>query len=444
MGDRRKIIGMDIPGGFSQLLRLGPEALEADVFPVPEELPAAAIALLEPYGCVERAYRPNVRVSFAPAGRALVVLGRNAARYTASLTPAWAETTLADLGSDGQPDFIADRALPAATVLPEGETFDDILALGELDAATLGTLFGRLARGGLMLIARQEPADLVPIDPARVHYEQLSILGTSEADIAAAFEPAARRFDVRHCGTALVNGAAGAMGRIHLHRLLQLDQGPRTVIATARSPRRLAELERDFAPMAAAAGRDLVLIPGDALGETVARLSPEGVDDAVVVAPSADAVRSAVAVLAPHGLLAVFAGFPFGDTVPFDLAAVALAGKRLTGSTGCGVADMKDVLARVLAGELDLVANVKAVGGLEALPAALLAVNGGEISGKIVIFPQVPDLALCRVENGWTKDDEAGLTAPAEADAGALVANSWTTGGPAPRALGSAPCRSDD
>jgi threonine dehydrogenase-like Zn-dependent dehydrogenase len=125
--------------------------------------------------------------------------------------------------------------------------------------------------------------------------------------------------------------------------------------------------------------------------------------------------------LAPGGLLSIFAGFAYGHTVPFDLAGVATDGKRITGSTGCTVDDMKDVLAKVLSGDLDLRANIKAIAGLRALPRALDAVSRGIISGKVVVYPPSPDLpfgpvdgSAIRAREQWLDGDGEGPFPPTE------------------------------
>jgi D-arabinose 1-dehydrogenase-like Zn-dependent alcohol dehydrogenase len=271
-----------------------------------------------------------------------------------------------------------------------------------------------LAEEGMLLQARQAPAPVVFVDAARVHYDALAFVGTTESDILRALEPGRQRFDVRPGGVALVHGAGGAMGRIHVHRLLQLETGPRTVIATSRKGRRLADLRADFAAMASARGRELLAVEPDDVAGAISSAAPNGLDDAVVVAPDSDAVAAAAGWLAPDGLLSVFAGFAYGRPVRFDLAGVAVSGKRLTGSTGCSIQDMKDVLGRVASGKLDLLANLKAVGGLKALPRALDAVNRGTVSGKIVIYPQAPDMAFRLVAGGWGVGEEHGLTEPAQ------------------------------
>ncbi|MFB2553406.1 alcohol dehydrogenase catalytic domain-containing protein [Ciceribacter sp. sgz301302] len=402
----RSIIGMDRPGAFAQYLRLGPEALSGHVFDVPETVSAAAIALLEPYGCVEKSWRPNVRGQLLPGGRALVVSAPGA-DFSLADVPEWREITVVG----DVPDFLRPRAVTRADGLDGlSGRFDDILALGDLGAAHLERLAGLLATGGVLLQGRTGPSPgPVSIDPARLHYDGLSFLGTSSRDLDAALSPDAQRFDVRPGGVALVHGAGGAMGRIHVHRLLQLPEGPRTVIATSRKGQRIDDILRDFKAIADANGRRLIAAGAEDLAGILKEHAPAGVDDAMIVAPSAAAIAQATGLLAPDGLLSLFAGFPYGQGVAVDLAAVALTGMRFTGSTGCSVEDMRNVLSRVEAGTLDLSANIAAVAGLDTLPKALMAVSEGTVSGKIVVYPQVPDLPLTPVA-GWSAEDEHGLT----------------------------------
>lgn len=416
---KRQIIGFDIPGGFAQYLRLGPDALSGYVFEVPETVTAAEIALLEPYGCVERAYRPNARQELNSEGTALIILGPGAEGYAASRPVHWQRTVLVGPLESSLPDNLGTADLRLSSLDEVGEQkFDDILALGELTEGDLARLPPLLAERGLLLLARQSAAEPVPIDAARIHYDALSLVGTTEHDILAALSPERQRFDVRPGGVALVHGAGGAMGRIHVHRLLQLPEGPGTVIATSRKGNRLADLDRDFQPMAEAHGRRLLVVETEDVAATIRQVAPNGLDDAVVVVPDSNAVADAAGWLAPDGLLAVFAGFAYGQPIPFDLAGVATGGKRLTGSTGCSTDDMKDVLARVTRGELDLFANLKAVGGLKALPEALDAVNRGGVSGKIVIYPQAPDMPFRAVNNGWSSAEERRYVQPSASERG--------------------------
>lgn len=407
---KRRIIGFDVPGGFAQYLRLGPEALAGYVFDVPETLTAAEIALLEPYGCVERAYRPTARQDFASDGSVLVVLGPGSQRYSASRPLAWRRTVVVGAVGTPLPEGLGTADATLASLAEVGETFDDILALGELPGEDLAALPGLLAEGGLLLQARQAPAAPVSIDAARVHYDALAFAGTTQADVLAALAPERQRFEVRPGGVALVHGAGGAMGRIHVHRLVELEQGPGTIIATSRKGARRDELEADFAAVAQAHGKRLVVVDAAEVERAIADLAPGGLDDAVVVVPDSEAVAAAARWLAPDGLLAVFSGFAFGRPILFDLAGIAVGGKRLTGSTGCSIEDMRDVLSRVVRGDLKLLVNLKAIGGLKALPRALDAVSRGSVSGKIVIYPHAPDMPFRIVNGGWERTEERGLT----------------------------------
>jgi threonine dehydrogenase-like Zn-dependent dehydrogenase len=407
---KRRTIGFDVPGGFAQYLRLGPEALDAYVFNVPEGLTAAEIALLEPYGCVERAYRPNARQTLSPEGSALVVLGPGSEGFHASLPLRWRRMIVVGPEEKAVPGNLGPADLRLPTLADIGtERYDDIVAIGELEASELSLLPGLLADGGMLLQARRTGASSVPVDVARIHYDALAFVGTTAADILDALTPERQRFDVRPGGTVLVHGAGGAMGRIHVHRLLQLENGPSTVIATSRSLRRQGDLEQDFAAMAMARGRQLFVIEAKEVERIVAREAPDGLDEAVVVVPEPGAVATAAAWLAPGGLLAVFSGFAYGSPVPLDLAGVAVSGKRFTGSTGCSVNDMTDVLSRVELGKLDLLANLKAISGLKDLPKALEAVDRGEVSGKIVIYPQAPETPFRRLAATWDGGQESGL-----------------------------------
>lgn len=408
MEGRRRTIGFDVPGGFAQYLRLDAGALAANVFEVPECLTAAEIALLEPYGCVERAYRPNARRELLPEGSVLIVLAPGFDSFHVSRQLAWRHVTLVGEGEAPRGLPASDSRVPSLAELG-GEHFDDIIALGEMGPEDLARLPALLKEGGLLLQARRTPAPPVTVDAARIHYDGLSFTGTSEPDFLDALRPERQRFDVRPGGTVLVHGAGGAMGRIHVHRLLQMENGPATVIATSRNPRRKADLEEDFAPLARSRGRRLVLAHASEVAATVEREAPQGLDDAVVVVPNPVAVAEAASWLGEGGLLAIFAGFAYGSPVPLDLAGVAVSGKRFTGSTGCSVEDMKDVLARVERGELDLTANLKAIAGLRQLPRALEAVDRGEVSGKIVIYPQAPDEPLQRIIPPWNTERERRL-----------------------------------
>jgi glycerol-3-phosphate dehydrogenase len=417
-----RTIGRDLPGGFTQYMRLDQRIVGGDepyVFAVPEHLPSAVIAMLEPYACVERAYRANARTSFAKQGKALIYIGDDADTLYCSCVLMHESVTFVG-GADNAADrFKCSRAWRThcnSLAEVENSPFDDIVICGEAPAADITQLLRLLAQGGMLVHARKSKTPLeIAFDPARIHYHALSFFGTSDDDVASALAPNRQRYEVVPNGTALVFGAGGPMGRIHVHRLLQLANGPRTVIATSRKEHRRKQIMADFARLAAETGRTLRVADGSDLDTIAAEHAPDGFSDVIVAAPSARAVDEDARQLADDGLLVVFAGTPFGASARVDFGKISSANLRITGSTSCSVADQQDVLARIVRGELHPAINLKAVVGLGALGDALAAMMAGDLAGKIAVYPQLPGLPLTTIdtliesERLWNSADEAGL-----------------------------------
>ncbi len=152
-----------------------------------------------------------------------------------------------------------------------------------------------------------------------------------------------------------------------------------------------------------------------------------GADDVIVTAPTADAVRTADAVMATDGMLVLFAGLPVGTRASVDLSRAFLHGAQYTGTSGSRIADQQRVVQKTIAGELAPGHALAAVGGMEAAPDGLRALMENRFPGKIVIFPQLrglpltsladlaandPGLAAALGDGGvWTNDAEAILFA---------------------------------
>ena len=422
-GKRVITVGFDVPGGFEQYLRLEGTVLGGEaphVFDVPEGVSAATIALLEPYACVEAAFRKNSRTTLKRGGRLLVMGGPDTDSCTLDADVDVAEAVLVNA-----PPALHDWARRHAakiierTALPEGDTFDDIIACGNHSSPVIAAMLDRLNRGGLFAwIAANPDCSSLPIDAARIHYHEIALVGARGPHVDEAFGDARNRFDMKPGGVALILGAGGAMGRIHVHRALELRNGPSTIIATSRQGERLDRLTSDFAPLARALGKKLVVVEDGKRDAALATHAPDGVDDAVVVAPDTAAIERAAKRLAPGALLVVFAGTPFGEACHVPLGRIAADGLRITGSTGCTVGDQIGVLNRVLSGELDPASNIEAVAGMKAVPDALAAVAEGQLHGKVVIYPALLDLPLtplAQIRNGeasgWTREDEKQIGA---------------------------------
>ncbi|HYL41047.1 MAG TPA: hypothetical protein VET90_07045, partial [Candidatus Binatus sp.] len=249
-------------------------------------------------------------------------------------------------------------------------------------------------------------------------------VGTRGPDVPAAYGEARNRAELRPGGVAVVVGAGGPMGQMHVERALTLANGPRLVLAVDLDEGRLGAAAAKLQPVADRTGRPLVvetLGPGpDALTAAVRRVTGgRGADDVIVTAPSAAAVVAASAAMAPDGMLVLFAGVPVGTRAALDLSSVFLDGAQLTGTSGSRIADQATVISKALALELEPRRALAAIGGLGAAPEALQALVDGRFPGKIVIFPALHDLPLTALAD----------LATTEPDVAAALATdgTWTT-----------------
>jgi threonine dehydrogenase-like Zn-dependent dehydrogenase len=435
---RSTAYGYTIPGALIGYHLIGPEVLAADdgayVVPVDDRLGFAETALTEPWACVEAAYTQRRRLVPAVGGRAWVV-GRlgDARRYELGTVLTGASEIVA---SDVPAELLAGlrASAPGAAIrsTPFDDAtgpFDDIIMLGATSATAVSRAADALAFRGVLNLVNDAPLDgPVDIDIGRIHYHYTAYVGTNGLDVGAAYGEARNRAELKPGGIAVFVGAAGPMGQMHLERALTLPEGPRLLIGVDLDRERLAEAQERLAPVAASSGRELIMLAGgDAplmdlvRGETGGRAA----DDVVVTAPSAAAVVDATGVMAPDGMLVLFAGLPVGTRASLDLSPVFLHGAQYTGTSGSRILDQERVVEKTLEGQLAPGRALGALGSLEAATDGLRALMDGRFPGKIVIFPQLrglpltslPDLAArepsiaTRLGPGgtWTAEAEAAL-----------------------------------
>jgi L-sorbose 1-phosphate reductase len=417
-GGRSTAYGYTIPGGLIGYHLIGPEILAADdgpyVIKVDDRLGYAETALTEPWACVEGAYTQRRRVEPLLGGRALVV-GRpgdeRAYRVGAALANA-REIVLQDV----QPELEAEvrQSAPRATVVrlesgtdPTGP-FDDIVLLGPRSADLVRKAADVLAFRGVLNLVGGAPLDgPVDVDVGRMHYHYIAFVGSRGPDAAASYGVNRNRTDLRPGGTAVLIGAAGPMGQMHLERALRQIGGPIRLLGVDLDPDRLAAARQRLAPIAAAEHRDLGMITatGEELKALVAGMTGgRGADDVIVTAPGPGPIAAGSALLAPDGMLVVFAGVPVGTRAELDLSPVFLTGAQYTGTSGSRISDQELVIEKTRRGQLSPGRAVAAVGGIEAAADGLRALVEGRFPGKIVIFPQLRDLPLTSLE-GLARDD---------------------------------------
>jgi len=443
---RSTAYGYTIPGGLIGYHVIGPEVLAADdgayVVEVDDRLGYAETALTEPWACVEAAYTQRRRLVPATDGRAWVI-GRpvdDRAYRPGEVLSGAREIVLSGL-SDADVAKIRERAAPDTRVDVADERdvsgpFDDIILLGPRSAEVVSRAADALAYRGVLNLVADEPLDgPVELDIGRLHYHYTAFVGTTGLDVAASYGEKRNRAELLAGGTAVFIGAAGPMGQMHLERALRMPNGPARLVGVDLDADRMAAARVRLQPIAAANGRELVLrVPGE--GETLASIvaaetGGRGADDVVVTAPSPAAVIDGATVMAPDGMLVLFAGLPVGTRASLDLSPVFLHGAQYTGTSGSRILDQERVVEKTLAGQLSPGRALAAVGGIDAARDGLQAMIDGRFPGKIVIFPQLSGLPLTSLDDLAAADPELaaslgeGGTWTREAEA-ILFARYWT------------------
>jgi threonine dehydrogenase-like Zn-dependent dehydrogenase len=430
---RSTAYGYTIPGGLIGYHLIGAEVLAADdgayVTEVDDRLGYAETALTEPWACVEGAYTQRRRLEPQRGGRALVV-GRpgDERRYHFGHVLAVArEIVLSEVSADVEKQIrhnaSPDTAVRSADADALAAPFDDVVMLGPRSADAVRHAADALGFRGVLNLVGDEPLDgPVEVDVGRMHYHYTAFVGTRGPDVAAAYGPERNRAELLPGGTAVFIGAAGPMGQMHLERALRLPNGPTRLVGIDVDADRLAAARKRLQPIAAAHHRDLLMAvsSGDELKALVAGATGgRGADDVVVTAPGPKPIVDGAAIMAPDGMLVVFAGVPVGTRAALNLSPVFLQRAQYTGTSGSRISDQERVIQKSLAGQLSPGRAVAAVGGIDAAADGLRALVEGRYAGKIVIFPQLRGLALTSLEDLASGDPEF---AEALADGGA-----WTS-----------------
>ena len=338
---------------------------ESMLVPVPEDISASAIALVEPWACVENAYAQVQRREFKPGGKRLVV------RKAEDITP-------------GQ--------------------FDDVVYYGS-DAAVVEKLFSSVAVNGLLVICQCGGKFGRPVTTqvGRVHYGNIRVVGTTGDDVADALAAIPATSEVRPGDKVNVVGAAGPMGMMHVIRDLSLGA---TVLAGDLNDERLAVLKRICEPVAKQ--NNATLRPYNPQKESVT----EPCSYIVIMAPVPALVTQAVQSAAAGAIINIFAGIPADKTAAVDLDAYIAKKMYFIGTSGSVLEDMKVVLEKVLSRRLDTNLSVAAISGLDGAIEGIRAVEKNLLPGKILVYPSCQGLGLTPLgEAAWDKQAEEALLA---------------------------------
>jgi len=247
-------------------------------------------------------------------------------------------------------------------------------------------------------------------------------VGTTGREAATSYRRIPARCELRAGDKVAIIGAAGPMGLMHTVRTAISGVDGIAMDAVDVDDTRLAHLAEVVAPVAAANG-----VPARFLNSRTEPLDA-GYTYVAVMVPAPALITQAVDIAGEGAIVNAFAGFAVGTLADLDLNAVAERGVYLVGTSGSRIEDMKAVLAKLESGALDTNVSLWAVSGIAGVPAAIESVRDRTSGGKIMVYPQLADLGMVRldeladrlplvwaamVDGRWTRQAEQALLATA-------------------------------
>lgn len=403
-------------GGLSQYSVIGPDIYASDLgnnlIKVHKDKGYAEIALTEPWACVVAAYALEYRTGLKNGGVTWIIGAGGEKPYTisAGFDPA---SHPGRLLLTGVPEPVAGWLRARAKELqvevldvpdvnhPPLEFVDDIILLGA-DADLVEKVSPHLAQFGILAIMADAPfLRSVSVDVGRIHYHRWVYVGSQGSDIAGAYSDVPVRSNLKPGGRTWFVGAGGPMGRMHVQRAIEFSNPPAAILCSDVSDMRLSELCDAFAAEAKAKGIEFTCLNPMNKSDYEAKMSAlkqTGFDDIVVLAPVPAVIAEAATYLARCGVMNVFAGVARGTLADLDLSNAYLKDTRIIGHSASWMSDFELVLEKTNSGELLPNRSVAAIGSLTAARDGLQAVKDAALAGKVVIYPNIREMPLTRLE----------------------------------------------
>ena len=369
---------------------------ESMLLPVSEELSGSAIALVEPWACVEDAYVSTERTRIKQGGRMLVAAEAEVgAEGLVSLFERYGKpgsiTWVSQSQTPGQLGVEIDKAETISSL--QDASFDDVVYFGS-DARTVETLFVKVALNGILNVVQsggkfgREIVAMV----GRVHYGGIRIIGTTGADPAESMQIIPQTDEIRPGDKINVIGAGGPMGMMHVIRNICQGVEGVSVYASDVDDNRLATLTNIAAPLA-----QKNAVHYQTFNPTKQHAS-QLFDYTAIMAPIPALVAASVQDAAEHGLINIFAGIPATVSGQIDLDTYIEKRLYFIGTSGSTLDDMKRMLEKTESGRLDTNVSVAAISGLDGAVEGIRAVENRTIAGKIIVYPACKGLGLVRLE----------------------------------------------
>ena len=399
-------------GGLSQYSVIGRAFYDNDhgnnlIF-VNSERGYAEIGLAEPWGCVVAAYTLQYRTAIKPNGTLWIIGAGDNRPFTIDAgfnTASHPNRVLLSNVPGPLASWIKDCAATLSIEVvdvpdisnPPDEFADDIVVLGA-DPDIVEKVSPHLNQFGVLALMAQEAMPRkVSVDIGRIHYHRWLYVGSTGLDIARAYSGSPVVANLKPGGKALFVGAGGPMGRMHVQRAVDFNNPPATIVCSDVSDMRLGELKATFEKQAKEKGLEFICVNPTNKAEYEAALAPfkqSGFDNIMVMAPVPAVISDASTLLAPGGLMNVFAGVARGTMASLDLSDAYLKNTRVIGHSASVMADMLLVLDKTNSSELAPNRSVAAIGSLSAAKDGLKAVKDATMAGKIVIYPNIRDFPL--------------------------------------------------
>lgn len=378
------------------------------LLPVSEELSGSAVALVEPWACVEDAYVSAERTSLKTDGQMLIAADtevtentfqnlfsrygkpRQITWFSRSAKPRVKRGAKYLAGSAGG-DVEIKKVSSISALTDAG--YDDIIYFGS-DAKVVEALFAKVALNGLLNIVlcggkfSREVVTMV----GRIHYGGIRIVGTTGSDPAESMKVIPDTDEIRPGDKINIVGAGGPMGMMHVIRNICQGVEGVSVFASDVDDNRLATLTRIAGPLAEK--NAIVYKAYNPINDIIA----EAFDYTALMAPIPALVAASVTNAAERGLINIFAGIPATVTAEIDLDAYIKKQLYFIGTSGSTLEDMKRMLEKAESGRLDTNLSVAAVCGLAGATNGIRAVENRSIAGKIVVYPACKDLPLVPLE----------------------------------------------
>jgi threonine dehydrogenase-like Zn-dependent dehydrogenase len=395
---------------------------ESMLIPAPEHLSASAIALIEPWGCVENAYASREKRQIKQDGRMLIVAD-------VVLTANELTELFKQYGQPGRITWVSQYRPPEVAGVPmelcpdlgrlPDAGFDDVIYLG-CNPNRVEAIFPKLGQQGLFNIVlcgeRFQRDVATPI--GRVHYSGIRITGTIGYEPADSMKHIPETSEVRKGDKINIVGAAGPMGTMHVIRNICQGIEAVTISAGDSDEGRLTTLLKLAEPLAATKG-----VPYKQYNPTKDKM-PDAFDYCVILAPEPELAAAAVQNAGKRAIINVFAGIP--DTMSAKINLDTYIEKQLyfVGTSGSVLEDMKRELAELESGRLDTNVSVAAVCGLDGACDGIKAIESRSIAGKIIVYPackglaltpltkladKMPDVSACLNNGLWTAQAEQKL-----------------------------------